>query len=100
MNMKHLGGGCDCEEGITQLQVQKPVTVPFFFLPQIPHRLTWGFSSGLRGEKPAINRLSCGSARFDCVIQNNVPYFDIITFILPYINVLAETNVSHLARQT
>ena len=41
------------------------------------------FSSGLRGEKPTINRLSCGTARFDFVIQYNIPYFDIVTFVLP-----------------
>lgn len=71
----------DCEEGITELQVQKLIRAPHFFTTD-PTSVDLGFSSGLRGEKPAINGLSCGTTRFDCVIQNNISYFDIITTVL------------------
>jgi len=65
-----------------ELQVQKPITVPLFFTTD-PTSVDLGFSLCLRGEKPAINGLSCGTTLFDCVIQNNISYFDIITFGLP-----------------
>jgi hypothetical protein len=48
-----------------------------------PTSVDLAFSSGLAGEKPAINRLSRATARFDCFIQNNIPYLDIVAFVLP-----------------
>jgi hypothetical protein len=42
---------------------EKPVTV-LLCPPQIPHGLTRGSNPGLRGERPATNRLSHGTATF------------------------------------
>jgi hypothetical protein len=40
---------------------EKPVPVPLC-PPQISHRLDLGSNQGLRGERPATNRLSHGTA--------------------------------------
>jgi hypothetical protein len=41
---------------------EKPVPVPLF-PPQISHGLDLGSNPGLRGERPATNRLSHGTAK-------------------------------------
>jgi hypothetical protein len=48
-------------QGRTEVLGEKPVPVPLC-PPQIPHRLTLGSKSGLRGGRPAANRLSHGTA--------------------------------------
>jgi hypothetical protein len=48
----------------TEVLGEKPVPVPLC-LPQIPHGLTPGSNPGLRGERPATNRLSHDTANND-----------------------------------
>jgi hypothetical protein len=48
-------------QGKTEVLGEKPVPVPFC-PPQIPHALTPGSNPGLRGGRPAANRLSHGTA--------------------------------------
>jgi hypothetical protein len=58
------GNGAPVElnwQGKTEVLGEKPVPVPLC-PPQIPHGLTPGSNPGLRGGRPAANRLSHGTA--------------------------------------
>jgi hypothetical protein len=54
---------------------EKPVPMPLC-PPQISHGLDLGSNPGLRGEKPATNRLSYGTANFPLRFSNTYEKFD------------------------
>jgi hypothetical protein len=63
---------------------EKPVPVPLY-PPQISHGLDLGPNPGLRGERPATNRLSHGTARSKHPMRNlccstDVRYFSVYDF--------------------
>jgi hypothetical protein len=56
-------------QGKNEVFGEKPVTVPLC-PPQIPHGLTQGSKAGLRGGRPAANRLSHGTVYWLFNLQN------------------------------
>ena len=68
-------------QGKTDVLGEKPVPVPLC-PPQIPHWLTPGSKPGLRGERPAINRLSHGTGIKQYYFNKSCIFFKISYHVL------------------